>query len=319
MMKLSFDKIKFVSGMITSTEVIKMVQEADIISAFSLIHHISHEIGIKEAKNTLRYVFTVKEVILEQGYFTYNEFVEWTGITDYPKQMYKMDDPLVLNLMVKACIGFVPDYKVLGSTPYRQNDGIEYNRVIIHYINDPFVKLVVHDDGQANCLWKHHNRVFKFIPNILKRMADYAGNQRLGRRMEIHGDVFSMPYFDGFNHEELTLFLKDANNREITKQRIMKALDTLNSVGVIKNDISSGMIISKDHVELIDFETATIDSDYADFIRRTSSNDINAALHYINPHYFKSKAKEMIGTVGMVGLNKMFVDYIFSKPEVNIS
>lgn len=299
MMGISDETTRFTNIKLTPYNISTYIQHVDVVTCLSLIHHWAKEFGIDGAKIMLRYVFGAKEIILEQGSISYQAFVKWTGIEDFYPREFSMNNPLVLHLMVKACIGFVPDFEILGETNYTQADGVSYPRIMIKYNMDTICnKINIHDNGQSNVLYKYGDRVFKFIPNLLKRNADVRGNIMLGRNIRKHGDVFSMPYFKQIDHKLSNDQIADAMN---------DALDRLIDADIIHNEFFKNAIFTGDRLEPIDFETAVMRNDYADFLNRLEGKDILSMYDYCDIYYFRSQSARYAGTNK---INQIFKEYI---------
>jgi len=276
------------------------MQGIDIVTVFSVYHHWIRSYGVDRTKEIMRYIFSAKEVILEQGYIPYEVFCQWTGINDFYRHEYAMANPLVMNLMVKACIGFVPEYNILGATKYRQSDGKEYDRVIIHYKMDKGLNTMrVHDDKQVNILMKHEDKVYKYIPQPYKRVIDAQCNRLLGRDMQVHGEVFSIPYIEA-----------KEPNKETIYDLALSAIERAFACGIVVNEVKDDIIFDGKEAHLLDFETATVNNDYADFALRVSEKDNAAILSQFRSYYFQNKAKRFIGTPGMVSVWREYFAYL---------
>lgn len=305
-MELDENKIKFLTSEINPYNIAQMMIEVDIVTVLSIYHHWMNKFGIDGAKIMLRYVFTAKHIIIEQGFITYEQFVEWTGVEDFGRHEFVMANPIIMHLLVKAAIGFVPKFEILGHTNYTQSNGESYDRVIIHYIMDEeFNKLSIHDNGQSNALYKHGDRMFKYIPNVHKRIADANGNQLLGRQIVKHGDVFSMPYY-----KPTTKTYTIAEEADM----LLDGLKRLKESDIIHNEFFKNGIFTDERFEPLDFETATIHDDKADTVLRIQEIDINAIANNFEIHYFRYLAKKYIGTSGM---NDLIKEYILWKKSIN--
>jgi len=306
-MGISEKTVRFTTDRLTPYNISKYMQHVDVVTCLSLIHHWTNEFGVDGAKIMLRYVFGAKEVILEQGHISYENFVKWTGITDFYPSEFSMNNPLVLHLMVKACIGFLPDFEVLGETNYTQSDDNSYPRVMVRYIMDKKLNtVIIHDNGQSNAIYKHGDRVFKFIPNVLKRNADVRGNAMLGRDMRKHGDVFSMPYFEPRIGKMDDDAISDAMN---------EALDRLIKADIIHNEFFKNGVFTKERLEPIDFETSVMRNDYADFINRMEGLDHTSMYDYTSIYYFREQSARFSGTNRMNDIIREHIEYLRNEDE----
>lgn len=350
-MKISENKVKFSSDSITPNNIYKFLAKADIVTLLGMHSIFINQYGIDATKDIIRYIFGTKEVIIEQSHIPYEVFVKWTGIKDFRRDEYTMNNPLVLHLMIKTCIGFVPEFEILGEIEYDPTIGlpegcrIEGNsiekekRVIIYYKMDKELNEIRYGKDKPNVIYRNGDSVFKFIPDEKRRNADCQCNLRLGRAVElIDSKLLKFKYFKPLSEKDkndlnvrmdsqtktlinsLTnsgLKPKDESLKELLSNidsgQLKYALDRCFSAGIIPNEFLDNLVLTESGYEPVDFEIAGIDYNLPELFERVTKSDIDTIATKFENYYFSSEFRKNFGTAGMKTVIKDYIEFRQSK------